>query len=161
MTFCINIRLTSVSLKVITHVHWIFSLEYSTCMYLKTELLIGCFMLLWKKKSRLCSTLFRYSVQAIPNVCVILVNIFIIPPCWDVNYHINIKLQMHILILVYTLWMEIIVYMLDGCMLFSMARIYALQSLYETNWLCVPASNTCIVYILYMCVMLRNVMDQC
>lgn len=53
--------------------------------------------------------------------------------------------------------MEIIVYMLDGCMLFSMARIYALQSLYETNWLCVPASNTCIVYILYMCVMLRNV----
>lgn len=81
MTFCINIRLTSVSLKVITHVHWNFSLEYSTCMYLKTELLISCFMLLWKKKSRLCSTLFRYSVQAIPNVCVILVNIFIIPPC--------------------------------------------------------------------------------
>lgn len=114
-----------------------------------------------EKKSRLCSTLFRYSVQAIPNVCVILVNIFIIPPCWDVNYHINIKLQMHILILVYTIWMEIIVYMLDGCMLFSMARIYALQSLYETNWLCVPASNTCIVYILYMCVMLRNVMGQC
>lgn len=107
MTFCINIRLTSVSLKVITHVHCNFSLEYSTCMYLKTELLISCFMLLWKKKSRLCSTLFRYSVQAIPNVCVILVNIFIIPPCWDVNYHINIKLQMHILILVYTLWMEI------------------------------------------------------
>lgn len=114
-----------------------------------------------EKKSRLCSTLFRYSVQAIPNVCVILVNIFIIPPCWDVYYHINIKLQMHILILVYTIWMEIIVYMLDGCMLFSMARIYALQSLYETNWLCVPASNTCIVYILYMCVMLRNVMGQC
>lgn len=113
------------------------------------------------KKSRLCSTLFSYSVQAIPNFCVILVNIFIIPPCWDINYHINIKLQMHILILVYTLWMEIIVYMLDGCMLFSMARIYALQSLYETNWLCVPASNTCIVYILYMCVMLRNVMGQC
>lgn len=52
---------------------------------------------------------------------------------------------MHILILVYTIWMEIIVYMLDGCMLFSMARIYALQSLYETNCLCVPASNTCIV----------------
>lgn len=127
----------------------------------KTELLISCFMLLWKKKSRLCSTLFRYSVQAIPNVCVILVNIFIIPPCWDVYYHINIKLQMHILILVYTIWMEIIVYMLDGCMLFSMARISALQSLYETNWLCAPASNTCIVYILYMCVMLRNVMGQC
>lgn len=40
---------------------------------------------------------------------------------------------MHILILVHTIWMEIIVYMLDGCMLFSMARIYALQSLYETN----------------------------
>lgn len=114
-----------------------------------------------EKKSRQCSTLFSYSVQAIPNFCVILVNIFIIPPCWDINYHINIKLQMHILILVYTLWMEIIVYMLDGCMLFSMARIYALQSLYETNWLCVPASNTCIVYILYMCVMLRNVMGQC
>lgn len=127
----------------------------------KTWIVNQLFYVTLEKKSRLCSTLFRYSVQAIPNVCVILVNIFIFPPCWDVNYHINIKLQIHILILVYTIWMEIIVYMLDGCMLFSMARIYALQSLYETNWLCVPASNTCIVYILYMCVMLRNVMGQC
>lgn len=132
-------------------------------MYVAKNWIVNQLFYVTLEKSRLCSTLFSYSVQAIPNFCVILVNIFIIPPCWDayVNYHINIKLQMHILILVYTIWMEIIVYMLDGCMLFSMARIYALQSLYETNWLCVPASNTCIVYILYMCVTLRSVMDQC